>query len=754
MNRERNLFRFNPLRGWPLWLKTYVGVFAAMFFPTLTLLVLIAARSEQINAEATRSYLQSLGQSINEELSEDLGFAIENLDGALESSLLNTQMLSLLRSLATDNARNAVEDFLENRLVRTGLYQDIRVLTPTGIVALDTGTLETGTDVSQDDVGYRAARNAQLLNEPEEIILYNDGGTLRLEIVKLLYNNRLELVGFLVGTLDIDELLIENLETEDGLLESIAYLRSRDNLIITPRANRERAAQSAAVAPLQAALAGQSGLANYSINDDTIIGYYTPLLEGRFTLVVEQASSSSKVIPGITTFLASNALSWVIFILAGVLLAVMLANSLSRPLRSLRRSLSEMREGSFDTPVAVAPTADIIGRLARDFIALREQVRTTLRDQEERIAARTRDIEATQEVSRYAATQRNVTLLMDEVVNLIVAQFGNIYHAQIFLIDEQGHYAVLRASTGRAGRQLLARGHRLGVGSNSVIGRVTAQGRVVVATDTAKSDVHKRNEFLPDSRSELAIPLRIGDRIIGALDVQSTESNTFKDEQVQILQIMADQITISLDAARLYQESVQRLQSIEANNRSSTNAAWDDFLDDQRRSALVYQAGQDNHSDSAEALRLEAIKREDTVIGELTEHDTRPFAVPIRFRGSVLGAVYWELPNSTFSQNKVQLAEELVSRLAVTLDNARLFEETRRSVERERIVGDLAAQLSGKTDVKDILETAVRQVGQALQLPDVSIRLNLNGPATSNGHETNGHANHGQHPTAPTHPES
>jgi hypothetical protein len=112
-------------------------------------------------------------------------------------------------------------------------------------------------------------------------------------------------------------------------------------------------------------------------------------------------------------------------------------------------------------------------------IDLREQVRLLLEDQERRLALRTRNIRATQEISRYAATQRNAQILMDEVVNLIVTLFPNIYHAQIFLMDEDNNYAVLRASTGKPGRQLLARGHRLARGSTSVIGQVTSQGRTL-----------------------------------------------------------------------------------------------------------------------------------------------------------------------------------------------------------------------------------------------------------------------------------
>src|SRR5690606_11511109 len=115
------------------------------------------------------------------------------------------------------------------------------------------------------------------------------------------------------------------------------------------------------------------------------------------------------------------------------------------------------------------------------FVSMREQVQSLIGDLEARIATRARDMSATQEISRFAVSQRDLQTLMDSVVNLIVERFASVYHAQIFLLDNDREYAVLRASTGDVGQSLIARGHRLAVGSVSVIGQVTAQGRVVIA---------------------------------------------------------------------------------------------------------------------------------------------------------------------------------------------------------------------------------------------------------------------------------
>jgi GAF domain-containing protein len=130
-------------------------------------------------------------------------------------------------------------------------------------------------------------------------------------------------------------------------------------------------------------------------------------------------------------------------------------------------------------------------------------------------------------------------------------------------------------------------------------------------------------------------------------------------------------------------------------------------------------------------------------MGDITGHNTIPVAVPIQLRGQTLGAVEWELPLDDMNENKLQLAQELANRLAVSLENARLFEESQRATERERIVNSIAAKLTPQTEVSEILQTAVREVGQALRAPQVSIRLHQPNGSSSNG--TNGHNGNGNH---------
>jgi hypothetical protein len=207
---------------------------------------------------------------------------------------------------------------------------------------------------------------------------------------------------------------------------------------------------------------------------------------------------------------------------------------------------------------------------------------------------------------------------------------------------------------------------------------------------------------------------------------------------------------------RLYEESQRRLAAIEEDRRAVTRRDWQAYLNATRRSGLMEQAGNQTDYDFTE-LRRAAITSAKPIVGGVTDRNTVPFVVPIQLRGEVLGAVDYEVPEKDFRYDKVLLAEELVNRLAVSLDNARLFQESQRAAERERIVNAISTKLTGQTDIQDIIQTALQEIGVALRTPQVALRLSLGDvpdeSSTSNGTYTNGTHRNGSHPAATDEPD-
>jgi HAMP domain-containing protein len=238
---------------------------------------------------------------------------------------------------------------------------------------------------------------------------------------------------------------------------------------------------------------------------------------------------------------------------------------LTQPIGALTEGALRLAGGDLTSQVSITRN-DEIGLLAEAFNRMSTDLRELYEGLESKVEARTRQLAAAADVGRTITSILGTEELLSRTVELIRDRFG-YYHVTVFLLDESGQYAVLREATGRVGAQLKAGGYRLGVGSNSIIGWVSANRQARIALDVSEDPLHLQSELLPDTRSEAAMPLRIGDRVLGVLDVQSREPHAFTPSDVDTLQILADQIAVTLENGRLFgqQQRVAQLEQIVLN---------------------------------------------------------------------------------------------------------------------------------------------------------------------------------------------
>lgn len=185
------------------------------------------------------------------------------------------------------------------------------------------------------------------------------------------------------------------------------------------------------------------------------------------------------------------------------------------------------------------------------YVGLEERLRRSQRELETRIEMRTRQMQASADVGRATASILELDQLLHEVSNLITDRFG-FYYAAVFIIDDAGKYAILREATGKAGQLLKERGHRLVVGGESMVGMAISTRKPRIALDVGEGAVRFDNPLLADTRSEIALPLMAGQRVLGALDVQSTQESAFDGGSLMVLQSMADQVAIALSNAQSF----------------------------------------------------------------------------------------------------------------------------------------------------------------------------------------------------------
>jgi GAF domain-containing protein len=359
-------------------------------------------------------------------------------------------------------------------------------------------------------------------------------------------------------------------------------------------------------------------------------------------------------------------------------------------------------------------TGDEIGTLARTFNTMTERLAGMVTTLEQRVTERTGQLQAAADIGRATTSVRDLDELMTLALALIRDRFG-FYHASIFLLDRDERFAVLRESTGPVGAQLKARGHKLGVGSKSLIGWVTRHRQPRIALDVGEDPFHFKNPLLPDTRSELAIPLSVGDRLLGALDVQSTEPNAFGPGDVQVIQTVADQLSIAIENALLFERTQANLHELSDLYQRIANVSWRGLLRGQATEKTYEAAGAPAPADAAGPPMLVPLVVGDQTVGFIELYGRDPEA--------------WAPEERT-------VLNSIAAQVASALESASLLEEAQRRRVQEQVINDVTQQMRASLNPASVVQSGARELGKALGATEVIVRLRPAGaPARANGGE-------------------
>ena len=283
-------------------------------------------------------------------------------------------------------------------------------------------------------------------------------------------------------------------------------------------------------------------------NGQQVFGVYRWLSNYQIALLVEEGTAEALAPLGrFAGVLLGISLSAIAISLLGV---IFFTRRITGPLQALTEVAMRMAGGDLTSKVTVN-RRDEIGLLADAFNGMSAELSGLYQDLERKVEARTQQLATAAEVGRAATSILGTEDLLRRSVDLIRDRFG-YYHVSVFLLDSTGRWAELSEATGDVGATLKARGYRLAVGSNSLIGWVTANKQSRIALDVVGDEIYFQNELLPDTRSEAALPLRVGERLIGALDVQSRSLNAFNQSDIEVLQVLADQLAVAVENGRLF----------------------------------------------------------------------------------------------------------------------------------------------------------------------------------------------------------
>ncbi len=484
--------------------------------------------------------------------------------------------------------------------------------------------------------------------------------------------------------------------------------------------------------------AGNSGFETLAIGGVERFIVYEPVPEVGYSIAIvvptqellaeaiatnQQIAESTRNIVFVGILLTVGILVITLFLMLGV------GNRIARPLVSLTKTAEEIERGNLNARASINAQGEL-GILAHAFNAMTAQLRDTIENLENRIADRTRALErrteqmrAALEVGSAATSVRDLEELLTRITHLISQRFG-YYHVGIFLLDERQEFAVLRAANSRGGQAMLARSHRLRVGQEGIVGFVTGSGQPRIALNVGEDKVYFQNPDLPQTRSEAAIPMVASGQVIGALDVQSTNEAAFEEEDLITLRVLADQIAIAIENARLLAESQKSLEAVQRAYGEISRMSWQAIFEEKLRPLGYSALPQGNiapvSTEEYSPEHLQAIQTGKTILSE----DERLLYTPIKVLGNPIGVIRLkQKDDARWTPQNIAVITSLADQLGAALESARLYEQIQDRAKRESMVAEITTHIGSSVELETILETTAQEIGRLFADSEVILQF-------------------------------
>jgi GAF domain-containing protein len=366
---------------------------------------------------------------------------------------------------------------------------------------------------------------------------------------------------------------------------------------------------------------------------------------------------------------------------------------------------------------------------------------------EERVNERTAEIEvANNQTMRRAVQLKAVTELSESIAQLhdlneilpattrLISERFGFYHVGIFLIDQEREHAILQATNSEGGKRMLERNHRLAMGVG-VVGHCAQTGHPRIALDVGADAAFFNNPDLPNTRSEVAIPMKSRGEIIGVLDVQSTEEGAFSTEDLQVLAALANQVSIALENTRLLTETRATLTQVQEIYNEFTRTEWTRTVARAEQHGFRFQSGRiemlENPLPNPEVIQ--AVQRGEVMTAQTngSRQKQAAVAVPVKLRGETIGVLHIESndPLKQWQEDEISLMQAVAERAAFAMENARLFQDARRRAAKERRISEASARIGGALNIENILQTTAEELERVLGGSEISIQFQSKEPS-------------------------
>jgi len=496
-----------------------------------------------------------------------------------------------------------------------------------------------------------------------EVLISRTIGKPVLSIAAPIYNESGKIVGVASIVSELSEISKEVLNEEGG---GITYIVDASNRVVAhpdPTYTEEELRDLSAYPPISALSEGKIGQITFTDEDGVIWAAYVDRLDNGWGIVAQQRQS--ELLAPVRQFQTTAS---ILILIGSVVMFALVWFAIRRnlqPIGALTTTVSAIAAGDLSR-VAEVKNRDEIGLLASTFNEMTAKLRESFATLEQRVAERTRNLELAAKVGRTVSQVRTLDVMLTEAAELIRKQF-DLYYVQVYLVNQSQTYLNLQAGTGNVGKELLGRNHRLPFNSASINGRAAVEKKSVVISDTADSATFKPNPLLPNTRSEMAVPLMIGNRVVGVLDMQSEIGGSLSTDILAAFEALAGQLAIAIQNATFLAETQQARADVEAQAARLTRTNWVDYLDaihKPEESGFMFE--QNKITPLTEAQQTQ------------TAENSKALVMPITVTGEALGNLVVEMEGQSPIARTDELLNTVARQVSQQIENLRLLDSAER----------------------------------------------------------------------------
>jgi GAF domain-containing protein/HAMP domain-containing protein len=720
--------------------------------PVIAAVIITLTREIEQTREQIHNQLTSVAELKRDQITRwlDQGKAAINLvlaEPARKDRFTTFTEASLLKGATLDAAdQNALNDLLRQTVEAEAVFEELFLYNANGDVIAASDSTQIGKIVTVQPY-FSASLTEEVLTHPP----YYKVGTneLTMFLTYPLANKQTgQIIGVLAGRLNLDT-LNQIMTKRTGLgVSGVTYLVSRENnYLLTSSREGDLFTHAYHSEGIDRVLTGEDGAgiyADYRKPSVQVLGVFRwmPELQAGLLAEIDEAEALNSYVQSRNFTIVLTGVT----ILVAVFVGLFVATYIARPIINLTQIAASIAAGNLNQRARFVPGNEI-GVLATAFNSMTDQLRALIGSLEERIASRTRRLEIVTNVSERVSAILEVDPLLIEVVNQVQKHF-RYYHAHIYLLDEQSKNLVVAAGTGQAGETMKQAGHSIPLNAQtSLVARAARSGQVVRVDNVYEAEDWLPNRLLPDTRSEMAIPIVLGveNQVVGVLDVQEDKIAGLDESDANVLRSLANQVAVAIRNARLFKQVETALAEARMAQERYTAQVWQDTKRAQGSVEHLYVRPaaspipevilEEGEKQALTQQQPAIISVYDQVSSDLSE-ETLPvqqtLIAPVKLGGQVIGALQLhraspstsvEPAMDAWAEQDLAFVEAVLDQLAQTAENLRLFEETREQAARERLIGQIGDKFRRAPDLETLLKLGVEELSRVLKPNRTFIRL-------------------------------